>query len=456
MSTMHETARPTSPWTTGPRAPVSEELTALDVQVTGVIPSELDGRLLRNGPNPVGVVDPLSHHWFTGTGMVHGLRLRDGRAEWYRNRWVRTPDVTDVLGEPRCRSPFGDDVRLFAANTNVIGHAGRTFAVVEAGTPPVELTDELDTVGPSDFDGTRDHPYTAHPKLDPATGELHSMSYFWAWGNRVRYEVVGVDGRVRHRADIATNGPVMVHDVSITERYAVIYDLPVLFNLDAAMGGAALPYRWDSSYQARLGFVPLGGSADQVRWVDIEPCWVFHPANAYDDADGRVVLDVVRYDTMFNVDVTGPNDGPARLERWTVDPNTGAFSSVVIDERNQEFPRVDERSVGRRHRYAYTAEIGDHFDPGAALRHDLKSGITERRAAGDGRGFGELVFVPRSPDSAEDDGWLLAVAHDLAGGRADVVILDASDFSGDPVATVHLPGPVALGFHGNWVPAVTQ
>lgn len=110
-------------------------------------------------------------------------------------------------------------------------------------------------------------------------------------------------------------------------------------------GGAALPYRWDSSYQARLGFVPLGGTADQVRWVDIEPCWVFHPANAYDDADGRVVLDVVRYDTMFNVDVTGPNDGPARLERWTVDPITGALS-VVIDQRSQEFPRLTSVSFG--------------------------------------------------------------------------------------------------------------
>lgn len=450
MSTMHVTSSSQSPWTSGPRAPVTDELTTFDLPVSGTIPVELDGRLLRNGPNPIGAVDPSSHHWFTGTGMVHGLRLREGRAEWYRNRWVRTPDVTDVLGEPRCPSPFPDDVRLFAANTNVIAHAGRTFAIVEAGAPPVEMTDELDTVGPSDFDGTRDHPFTAHPKRDPATGELHTMSYFWGWGNQVRYEIVGVDGRVRHRTDVATNGAVMVHDMSITERYAVIYDLPVLFNLDAAMAGAPLPYRWDSSYQARLGFLPLAGTADQVRWVDIEPCWVFHPANAYDDG-GRVVLDVVRYDTMFDVDPTGPNDGPPRLERWTVDPAAGAFSAEIIDERSQEFPRTDERTVGRHYRYAYTTEIGDHFDPGAALRHDVHTGATERRPAGDGRGFGELVFVPRAADSDEDDGWLLAVAHHLRGGNADVVILDAADFTGDPVATVHLPGPVPLGFHGNWV-----
>lgn len=451
MSIDQGTSSPPSLWMSGPRAPVNEELTSFDLPVSGTIPDQLDGRLLRNGPNPVDAVDPSTYHWFTGTGMVHGLRLRDGRAEWYRNRWVRTPDVTDVLGEPRRLSPFPDDVRLFAANTNVIGHAGRTFAIVEAGAPPVELTDELDTVGPSDFEGTRDHPFTAHPKRDPETGELHTMSYFWAWGNQVRYEVIGVDGRVRHRADIPTNGPVMVHDMSITERYAVIYELPVLFNLEAAMGGAPLPYRWDSAYQARLGFLPLGGTTDQVRWVEIEPCWIFHPANAYDDDHGRVVLDVVRYDTVFNVDFTGPNDGPPRLERWTVDPNNGAVSADIIDGRSHEFPRIDERLIGRRHRYAYTAEIVDHFDPGAAFRHDMRTGTTERRPAPDGQGFGELVFVPRTADGAEDEGWLLAVAHDLGGGPADVVILDAADFTGDPVATIHLPGPVPLGFHGNWV-----
>ncbi len=440
-----------SPWVQGAHAPVRDEVTVTELAVTGRIPVELDGRLLRNGPNPIGPVDPVRHHWFTGAGMVHGVRLRDGTAEWYRNRWVRTPDVTSVLGGPTCPSPFGDDVRLFAANTNVIGLNGRTYALVEAGSPPVELTDELETVGASDFGGTRGHPYTAHPKVDPATGQLHSVSYFWGWGDQVRYEVVGTDGRVCHRADIPTGGPVMVHDVAITETRVVVFDLPVLFDLDAAMSGAQLPYRWSPSYQARLGILPLAGTADQVRWVDIESCWVFHALNAFDRGE-QIVLDVVRYDTVFDVDTTGPADGPPRLERWVIDPAAGTVATEVIDDATQEFPRVDERLVGRQHRYGYTAEIGVRFSPGGARRHDMTTGRTEQHDFGPGRVTGELVFVPRQAGAAEDDGWLLSIVHDAATDRSDVVILDASDFAGDPVATIHLPVRVPAGFHGNWVP----
>ena len=444
----------TSHWTSGLRAPVTVETTAFDLSVTGTIPVELDGRFLRNGPNPIGPWDPATDHWFAGHGMVHGLRLRDGRAEWYRNRWVRTPDVTDAIGEPARPSPFGADVRLFSANTNVIGHAGRTLAVVEAGAPPVELTDELDTVGPTDLGGTLEHPYSAHPKLDPATGELHSVAYHWAWGDRVQYQVVGVDGRVRHTADIPTRGPVMVHDIAITETHAVIFELPVVFNLDAAMAGARLPYRWDSAHQARIGVLPLGGTADQVRWVEIEPCWVFHPANAYDVRD-RLVVDVVRYDTVFNVDVTGPNDTAPRLDRWFIDPVENAIVSETIDDRSQEFPRIDERHTGRFHRSIFTAEMGPGFEPGGALRHDTSKGVTERHDYGPGRSTGELVFVPRRPSAAQDDGWVLSFVEDLGTGTSDVVILDTEDFTGDPVAVVHLPARVPVGFHGNWIPSGT-
>jgi carotenoid cleavage dioxygenase-like enzyme len=441
----------TSPWTSGPLAPVSEELTAFDLPVTGTIPEQLQGRLLRNGPNPIGVVDPMTHHWFTGEGMVHGIRLRDGRAEWYRNRWVRSPEVADVLGEPHRPSAYPESTRLFAANTNVIVHAGRTFALVEAGTPPVELSDDLDTIGATDFGGTLEHPFTAHPKLDPATGNLHAVAYYWGWGNKVRYMVVGPDARVTHSADIDLPAQPMMHDLSITETRVVLFDLPCTFNIDVAMAGARLPYRWDSSYQARLGVLPLGGTAADVTWIDIDPCYVFHPANAYDDGD-RIVLDVVRWDSMFNTELNGPNEGLSRLDRWVVDPTAGTVTATTVDDRGQEFPRVDERLVGRPHRYIYGCEFGPGAVPGAALRHDVVSGVTERHDYGPGRTTGELVFVPNGDTAAEDDGWLMSCVDDATTGRSDLVILDAADFLGDPVATVHLPGRVPLGFHGNWAP----
>ncbi|MSZ55672.1 MAG: carotenoid oxygenase, partial [Actinobacteria bacterium] len=129
-----------NPFLEGNLAPVTEEVTVSDLEITGSLPPELDGRYLRNGPNPLGHVDSAKYHWFTGHGMVHGLRLRDGKAEWYRNRWVRNNEVADKLNEPRPPSDWPEDHGQFAANTNVIGHAGKTFAIVEAGAPPIEMS----------------------------------------------------------------------------------------------------------------------------------------------------------------------------------------------------------------------------------------------------------------------------------------------------------------------------
>lgn len=184
-----------------------QEHTITELAVSGSIPAHLDGRYLRNGPNPIAEVDPQTYHWFTGDGMVHGVRLRDGRAEWYRNRWVRTPAVACALGEPAPRpAPSRTGLELVGANTNVISHAGRTLALVEGGITNYELTDDLDTVGPCDFDGTLHGGYTAHPKRDPDTGELHAVSYSFGRGNRVQYSVIGLDGRARRTVDVAVTG----------------------------------------------------------------------------------------------------------------------------------------------------------------------------------------------------------------------------------------------------------
>jgi carotenoid cleavage dioxygenase len=432
-------------------APVREEVTLTDLPVTGTIPEGLDGRFLRNGPNPAVDPDPATYHWFSGHGMVHGLRLRDGRAEWYRNRWVRDPGLAAVLGESPPPTPYGPEVMSFAANTNVIGHAGKTFAIVEAGAPPIELTDELDTVRVTDFDGTLEHPFSAHPKRDPDTGELHVVVYYWGWGNVVRYLVVGTDGRVRRSVEVPVPGGPMVHDCAITETSVLLFDLPCTFDLDLAMGGTALPYRWNEGYGARVGVLPRDGGADDVRWCEVEPCYVFHPLNAYDTGDGRIVVDVVRYPTMFSRDVLGPGDGPTRLDRWTIDPSAGKVIEETLDDHPQEFPRLDERLVGKPHRYGY----GAFWGPVAlayAIKHDLAAGTSEVHDYGPGRATMEPVFVPRAHDAAEDDGFVLSHVYDASSDTTDVVILHAQDFTGDPVATVHLPVRIPYGFHGNWVP----
>ena len=275
--------------------------------------------------------------------MVHGVRFRDGRAEWYRNRWVRNEGVAAALGEPWKGGPVHEGFD-FAANTNVIGHAGRTFAIVEAGARPYELTDELETIGVCDFDGTLPGGYTAHPKRDPATGELHAVSYFFGWGNKVQYSVIDPEGRVRRTVDVELGASPMLHDMSLTERYAVIYDLPVTFNMDLAAAGVNFPYAWDPDYQARIGLLPREGTADDVRWFEVDQCYVFHPLNAYDEGD-RVVLDVVRHPRMFDKNRLGPDEGRPTLDRWTVDLVAGKVLEERLDDRGQEFPRVDERLV---------------------------------------------------------------------------------------------------------------
>ena len=234
-----------NPYLEGAMAPVRAEVTAFDLPVTGTIPEHLDGRYLRNGPNPAAEVDPARYHWFAGDAMVHGLSLRDGKALWYRNRWVRTAAVSDTLGEPRVRDldPRAGMLSI-GPNTNAIEHAGQTLALVEGGGANYRLTEELDTLGTCDFGGTLYGGYTAHPHRDPVTGDLHAVSYSFARGHTVQYSVIGADGRARRTVDIPVHGFPMMHDFSLTERYVVVYDLPVVFDPSAVVpDGVPRPLR---------------------------------------------------------------------------------------------------------------------------------------------------------------------------------------------------------------------
>ena len=308
----------TSKWLTGIYAPLDEEVTAFDLPVDGTLPVELEGRYLRNGPNPLGPVDPATYHWFTGDGMVHGVRLRDGRAEWYRAAGCARPGQRGARrGAGAGRAPRRHGQRQHQRRS---GLDGRTFAIVEAGARPVELSYDLDTIEHCDFGGTLPNGYTAHPKVDPATGDLHAIAYHWALPH-LQYVVIGPDARVRQVEPIEVADGPMVHDCSITERWMVVYDLPVTFDLDAAMSGTSFPYAWNEAHGARIGLVPLGGRGSDVRWFEVEPCYAFHPLNAYDDGD-RVVIDVVRHPKMFDRHRLGPDDGPA--------------AAVAVDARHRD------------------------------------------------------------------------------------------------------------------------
>lgn len=479
--------------TGGAYDPVQVETTAEHLRVTGTIPDWLDGRYVRNGPNPIGAVDPATFHYFMGDGMVHGVRLRGGRAEWYRNRWVRSADAARALREPR---PASAGVSV-AANTTVIGHAGATLALVEAGGTCYALTEELETIGSWTFQGTLPSGYTAHPKLDPATGELHAISYRFDRPGRVQYSVVDPRGRARRTVDVPVAGSPLVHDMGLTERHVVVLDLPIEFDLPRAMRAVGvpermiapgarvaskligrvpasgrladlaasrlrngdMPYSWSPEHPSRLGVLPREAPGAAVRWFEIAPCFVFHVLGASDevDADGRVVavvVDGVRYDEVFGNGDRGPGGATTRLTRWRLDLTTGRASETTIDDRQQEFPRIDERRIGRAHRYGYATGLaadGAGTVDDRILKHDLTAGTTESRSLGPGTEVGELVFVPRAPDAAEDDGVLLGFLHDGSTGGDRLELLDAASL--ESVAQVRLPVRVPHGFHGNWLPA---
>ena len=440
----------TNPYLVGNYAPVVDEVTAVDLPVIGELPIELNGRYLRNGPNPIEPVDEATHHWFLGDGMVHGIRLREGRAEWYRNRYVGSSHVSAVRGRPDIDgrnwngSPIGP-------NTNVGTFAGTTWAMVEAGGCPVELTEELETVGRNDFFGTLPGAFTAHPKIDPDTGEMHAMVYAWdQWFDHIQYVRVGRDGRVNRTVDIGLPGMSMVHDMSITDRYVVVYDQPVLVDLELVMS-SRFPFRWNDDYGNRIGLMPRDGDAADIVWIDVPVGYVFHPLNSYDTPEGRVVLDICFYDRMMDADLRGPfGDALPRLVRWEIDPTTRSVSVTTIDERANEFPRVRGSLSGKPHRYGYCAQIDSSSMHWPTVKHDLVTGERSEFDHGPGRAAGEPVFVARTGGTAEDDGWLVTYVH--TDDSAEFVVLDAQDLDRGYVARVPLPQRVPFGFHGNWCP----
>ena len=350
----------------------------------------------------------------------------------------------------------------FAANTCIIANAGRTLATVEAGPLPYELTYELGTVGSYDFASTLPGGFAAHTKLDNATGELHAIAYFWAW-DHVQHVIVGADGKVARTTDIPVPDGPMMHDFALTGKYVVLLDLPVTFSLNAVTEGKELPYGWNPGHQARVGLLPRDGSTG-VRWIEIEPCWVFHCLNAYDDGD-KVVVDLCQYNQGFDVSTLWAAHGPVTLDRWVIEPAAGKVAQQRLDDRGQEFPRIDDRIISRPHRYGYSAVIGevaraitaagdfgDDAFANAILKHDLAAGTVQAHEFGKDATVGEAVFAPSSSDAAEDDGYVMAFVHNPDRGAADLVILAAQDFTADPVARIHLPARIPLGFHGNWLP----
>lgn len=422
---------------TGNHLPVADELTEYALPVEGAIPPELDGWYLRNGPDP----REATGHWFTGEGMIHGVRVEDGQARWYRNRWVQT----DSFKEPfPLYNPDGKrNLRYATANTHVVNHAGKTLALVESSLP-YEITNDLETVGAYDFSGKLVDSMTAHPKICPTTGELHFFGYGNLFEPHVTYHRADANGELTINRPLDVGALTMMHDFALTASHVIFMDLPIVFNLDvAASGKRDMPFRWDDNYGARLGVLRRDDPFGEVRWFAIDPCYVFHVADAHDTADGKgIVLQAVRYPELWRDN--GGFDAQGVMWTWTIDLAAGRVTESQLDSRSVEFPRIDDRLATLPARYSVS--VGKE----GWIRHDLSTGATVTHDLAGG-GAGEAVFVPAAGAPDETNGYYLGYVYDRARDGSDLVILDASDFAGEPVAKIKLPTRVPYGFHGNWI-----
>ncbi len=443
-----------NPYLEGNFAPVKEELSEFELNVEGSIPPELSGRYIRTGPNPEGEVDVQSHHWFVGDGMLHGVELGGGKANWYRNRYVQSQKISEAKGIDPLPAMNGG-VFDGSGNTNVVHHAGKILAINELSLP-YEISPQLETIGRTTFGGELPVGTFAHPKFDVRTGDMYILGYQMV-EPYLYMHVVDKTGQMVKTVEVPVAGPVMVHDCAITENFILFFDLPVVFSMQAVEEGVSLPYRWDPQYTPRVGIMPKSGTAADIQWVEVEPCYIFHPLNAYEQGN-EIVLDFVRHENQFAVSVQGPSVPSApTLNRWVIDREKGSASSSLISDAGQEFPRADERLMGLKHRYGYTAE----FDVGAAknatlgsavYKHDLQTGTSQSIDMGAGCQGGEFVFVPSDDSkSGEDEGYLMGYVYDRARDTSDLLILDANNFNSKPIARIEIPQRIPFGFHGNWI-----
>ena len=459
-----------NPFLQGNFGPWRMEGDAPDLEVIGEIPRGLDGTYFRNGPNAA--FEPLErYHWFDGDGMIHAIRLHDGRAS-YRNRWVRSEGLEEerAAGKalfPGLLSPTLAEAPRFknAANTNIVFHARRLLALVESSLPTELAADTLETVGVYDFGGKLGTAMTAHPKLDPETGEMLFFGYS-PFPPFLVFHLADASGRLVTSEPIDVAWPSMIHDFAITRDHVVFILAPLVFSFENLASGKGL-FSWEPERGTRIGVMPRrGANAGNagIRWFETDPAYVFHPMNAYDDGS-KIVLDVHRYDQLLFMSPKAAREpdwrdrNVAKLHRWTIDLAAGAVRSEALDDRGGEFPRVDERRVGRRHRFGYCAATGaegqDTLLPvfTAIRKYDLERSTIETRELGPGNGAGEPLFVPRHEGADEDDGYVIALVYDQARNASDFLVLDARNLRGEPIATIRLPHRVPYGFHGNWVPA---
>ncbi len=436
-------------WQQGNFRPVAEEITETELKVEGSIPPELSGLYVRNGTNSSsGVAD----HFFGGDGMLHGVRLEKGRAKWYRNRYVDTPvyrKESSGFGAPKPEHT--------TSAVSVLYHGGKLLSLGEFGYPYVIDPQDLSTLGAFNYEGQLTGNMTAHPRIDPDTGELVFFGY-----NVIKpyltYMRADAAGNMLQVEPIELTGPSMVHDFAVTENYVVFMEMQVRFSWFSAITGSGLPFKWDDDAPCRFGVMPRTGGNKDVKWFDVPSCFVFHIMNSFQRGD-EVFIDAARYDHLW---VENSHDffHPARLSRFSMNMKTGKASVERIYQSAMEFPQVNRDYWTKPYRYGYSLTVDEKNDSPEKInaaesgirKYDVITGEVDTYMPGVAFTPGEPLFIAASSDGAEDEGYIASYVHDKNTDRSAFCLFDATRLAAGPIAKVHLPVRVPVGFHGVWVP----
>jgi carotenoid cleavage dioxygenase-like enzyme len=472
---------------TGFNTPSRIEADIADLVHEGEIPRELNGAFYRVQPDPQFPPRLGDDIAFNGDGMITRFHIHDGQCD-FRQRWAKTDkwQLENAAGKAlfgAYRNPLTDDESVkgqirSTANTNAFIFAGKLWAMKEDS--PALLMDpaSMETFGFEKFGGRMTgETFTAHPKIDPATGNMVAIGYA-ASGlctDDVTYMEVAPDGTLVREAWFKVPYYCMMHDFGITEDYLVLHVVPSIGSWERLEKG--LPhFGFDTTMPVHLGVIPRrdGVTDADIRWFTRDTCFASHVLNAWQDGTRIhfVVPEAKNNFFPFFPDVHGAPFNPAesmtRLTEWVVDlaSNGDAFESITpLTGTVSEFPRIDDRFTGRRTRYGWGLEI-DMSRPcdlvggsaGGALMNclflkDFETGTEQHWWAGPVSTLQEPCFIPRGPDAPEGDGWIVQVCNRLAEHASDLLVFDALDIEKGPIATIHVPIRLRFGLHGNWANA---
>lgn len=448
-----------NPFLQGNFAPVKDELSVKNLQITGEIPTYLSGAYMRNGPNPA--FDPISYTYpYDGDGMIHAVYIDNCKAK-YKNRYVQTDALTVEQRAGKALyggilKPIVPDKKYLLPNEkqeefkngafiNIIQQQNQLLALFE-GDCAYTLDFKLKTTGKWCPDKNDPIHVGPHPRLDPSNGERWFINYALT-PPYVELYCFDVEGKKIKYFPIETKHSIMIHDFVLTKRFAIFFLCPVVFDISAAYKGEDM-ISWRPELGTKIGVVSR--DTGSVEWFTADPFFVFHFANAYEEGN-EIIIDYVRH-SKFNVKIDTETKSIFSLMRTTINLlNKTVHHSGIESEHVIEFPRIREDRIAHKHRYIYFPKKDNSNFFNSLVKFDMQTRSSTEHQFGNKVAIDEAVFVAKSSTSEEDEGCLLFFAYDQNTNNSDLVILNARDIAAEPLARIRMPRRVPHGLHGNWI-----